>query len=94
MLEELAMVFGSRIVASEDVYPSTIEYRLHKIETVQAVKEVVAIVFDGEQEVHREYGKDYRQVIEHAKAWIDEQDESVDEFDLHTAVRHPFGSQG
>jgi len=86
MIEELAMVFGSRIVAAEDVYASSFEYRLHRIETMVEGNEVVALIYDGEQEVQREYGKDYHQAIAHAKAWIDEQDETVSEYDLHVAA--------
>jgi len=85
MIEEFAMIFGSRIVATEDVYPTTFEYRLHRIETIHEGSEAVAIVYDGDQEVHREYGADYHEAIVHAKAWIDEQDEPIGEFDLHTA---------
>jgi len=86
MIEELAMVFGSHIVAAEDVYPSSFEYRLHKIQTVDEGDEVVALIYDGEQEVRREFGKDYHQAIVRAKAWIDEQDEPVSEYDLHVAA--------
>ena len=83
MMEELAMVFGSRIVASEDVYPSTLEYRMYQIQTIDEHREAIAVIYDGEREVQREYGKDYHQAIERAKAWIDEQDEMPEEFDLH-----------
>jgi hypothetical protein len=84
MIEELAMIFGSRIVATEDVYPMTFEYRLHRIETVHEGGEAVAVIYDGEQEVQREYGQDLHEAIAHAKAWIDEQDEPSGEYDLHT----------
>jgi hypothetical protein len=75
MIEELALVFGSHVVAAEDIYPAALDYRLHTIETRPAGRAVVAIVYDGEQEVRRLYGKDYHQALAHAKAWIDEQDE-------------------
>ena len=77
MMEELALTFGSRMVAAEDIYPSTLEYRLHKIKTRAAGPEVVAVVYDGEQEVRRLYGKEYHQALERAKAWIDEKEEEL-----------------
>lgn len=83
MIEELAMVFGSRIVAAEDVYPSTLEYRMYRIETIHDRTEAIALIYDGEREVQRTHGKDYHQAIAHAKAWIDEQEEMPEEFDLH-----------
>ena len=83
MIGKLAMVFGSRIVASEDIYPSSLEYRIYQIKTIHEHNEAIAIIYDGEREVQREYGKDYHQAIAHAKAWIDEQDEMAEEFDLH-----------
>lgn len=89
MLEEMAMAFGSQIVAAEDVYPSTLEYRLHQIVTTHRGSEAVSTVYDGEAEVHRVYGKEYHQAIAHAKAWIDEQDASASEQDLHSAGSHP-----
>lgn len=77
MVEELAMTFSSRIVAAEDIYPVTLEYRLHKIETRAAGQEVVAVIYDGEQEVRRLYGKEYHQALERAKGWIDEKEEEL-----------------
>jgi len=88
MIDELAMVFGSRIVASEDVYPSSLEYRMYQIRTTHNRKEAIAHIFDGEREVQREYGKDYHQAIEHAKGWIDEQEEMSEESDLHVEPTH------
>lgn len=83
MLEEFAMIFGGRVVAPEDVFASTLEYRTHRIETVHEGEESIAIIYDGDQEIQREYGKDYHQAIARAKAWIDEQDEMPEEYDLH-----------
>ncbi len=77
MIEELAMTFGSRMVAAEDIYPSKLEYRLHKIDTRVVGQEVVAIIYDGEQEVRRLYGKEYHEALERAKGWIDEKEEEL-----------------
>lgn len=86
MMEEMAMIFGSRIIATEDVYPMEIEYRLHRIETRMENDEAVASIYDGDQEIHREFGKELHTAIALAKAWIDEQDEQVDKYDLHVAA--------
>jgi len=84
MIEELAMVFGGHLVDAKDIYPSSLEYRMHKIETVWDGEEAVAIIFDGEHEIHREYGNGYHRAIAHAKTWINEQDELRSEYDLHS----------
>lgn len=85
MIDELALVFGGRIVAAEDVYPATLEYRMYQIQTTHNRYEAIAVILDGEREVGRVFGKDYHQAIKRAKEWIDEQEEVPEEYDLHIA---------
>ena len=84
MIEDLALAISSRLVAVEDIYPSLLEYRMHQIKTTGNRNETVAIIYDGDQEVRREYGRDYHQVIAQAKGWIDEREALMSEYDLHT----------
>ena len=84
-MEEMAMAYSSQLIAAEDVYPSTLEYRLHRLVTTEQGHEAVTVIYDGDQILRREYGKDYHQAIARAKAWIDEQDAPESDYDLHAA---------
>lgn len=73
---------GASLVAN--VLSQRVTYRLHDI-TVQMVRQgAVAEVFDGSGLVYRTHGSTETDALARATAWVDEQDESLPEYDLHT----------
>ncbi|MBV7331525.1 hypothetical protein KFU94_25475 [Chloroflexi bacterium TSY] len=70
---------------SEAIYPTTIEYRLHKIKTSERAGQAFATIYDGTKKVFRTYGNNMGNAIMKAKRWIDEQDELPAAYDLHVA---------
>ena len=61
-----------------------IDYRTHEIAVRLHRLGAAATVYDGKKMVFEAHGMTEVDALNRAKAWIDEQDESLSEYDLHT----------
>lgn len=73
------------IVGLQKLYGRRFQYRLHEIELSHDKTGVTATIFDGDRKVHEAHGQDEAVAVHEAKQWIDEQDEVLPAYDLHTA---------
>lgn len=73
---------GATLAAN--ILSQRVTYRLHEIVVRLERQGAVAEVYDGSGLVHTTHGATETDALARATAWVDEQDESLPEYDLHT----------
>ena len=68
--------------ALTNIFGQGVNYRLHRILVHMTPKSAVATVYDGSDVVFTAHAGSEEEALKRAKAWIDEQDESLPDYDL------------
>jgi hypothetical protein len=86
MLSDGWMIVESSVgmTALSNIFGQKVNYRLHRIVVQMTPKSAVATVYDGLNSVFMAQGQTEKEALDRAKAWVDEQDESLPIYDLTT----------